>query len=186
MKLLSKLTELFKGGVSHVKIDTERQLQKNIAGEYKDDDGKIKKTGASACVFTSIYMYCSAFVKMPSLQDFYDECADKKLVRRKDAWIYDYDKIISLAGINKKNYKTNFTPAEAKELLRIGQPFLISTETHTELCNGYTEAPNGDLTFHVLDPHSKNDVAFNTRDMKLYNKEGVLSGRTVKTMRYFI
>lgn len=186
MKLLVRLTELFKGGVSNVKIEIERQLQKNIAGEYKDDDGKIKKTGASACVFTSIYMYCSAFVKMPTLQEFYDDCADKKLVRRKDAWIYDYDKIVKLAGINKQNYKTNFTPAEAKELLRIEQPFLISTETHTELCNGYTEAPNGDLTFHVLDPHSKNDLAFNTRDMKLYNKDGVLSGRTVKTMRFFI
>lgn len=175
MKLLSRLTELFKGGVSHVKIDIERQLQKNIS-----------PGGASACVFTSIYMYCSAFVKMPPLQDFYDECADKKLVRRKDAYIFDYDKIIRLAGINKQNYKTNFTTAEAKELLRIGQPFLISTETHTELCNGYTESPNGDLTFHILDPHSKNDIAFNTRDMKLYNKKQVFSGREVKSMRYFL
>jgi hypothetical protein len=173
--VLARVRKLFSGNVSHVLIECGRQLQKNIS-----------PGGASACVFTSIYMYLSTKVKIPPLQEFYDACTKAGLVRRKDAYIYDYDKIVRLAGINKQNYKTNFTPAEAKELLKIGQPFLISTETHTELCNGYTEAPNGDLTFHVIDPHSKNDVAFNTRDMKLYNNDGAYSGRTVKTMRYFV
>jgi hypothetical protein len=172
--VLGKIKQLFSGGVSFVNIECERQLQKNIS-----------PGGASACVFTSIYMYLSVFVKMPGLQEFYDACTKTGLVRRKDAYIFDYDQIVKLAGIDEKNHKTNFDSLRARRLLDSGCPFLISTETHTELCNGFTEAPNGDLTFTVVDPHSKNDVAFNARDMKLYNKDGVCSGRTVKTMRWF-
>lgn len=172
--LLTKIQKIVSGGVSHIRIDVERQLQKNIS-----------PGGASACVFASIYMYLSAFVKLPGLQEFYDACTKSGLVRRKDAYIFDYDKIVKLAGLNEKNHKTNFDAEKARRLLELGCPFLISTETHTELCNGYTLAPNGDLTFFVIDPHSKNDVAFNTNNMKLYNANGVESGRTVKSMRWF-